>query len=83
MTVVDFLTQPELMAEAKDYFENVQKKETEYKPMITQKDPPPIELNTAIMERFRPQMAKFYFDETKYDTYLEQLGVEYPTVREE
>ena len=22
-------------------------------------------------------MEKFYFDETKYDTYLEQLGVDY------
>jgi hypothetical protein len=25
-------------------------------------------------------MEKFYFDETKYDTYLEQLGVEYPVI---
>ena len=83
MTLIDFLTQPELLASAKDYFENTQKKETEYKPMISENDPPPIELNTAIMERFRPEMQKFYFDETKYDTYLEQLGVEYPTVRED
>jgi len=83
MTVIDFLTRPDLMAEAKDYFENVQKKETEYRPMITENDPPPIELNTAIMERFRPEMEKFYYDETKYDTYLEQLGVEYPTLRKE
>jgi aminobenzoyl-glutamate utilization protein B len=83
MTVIDFLTRPELLQQATDYFENVQKKETEYKPMITENDPPPVELNTAIMERFRPQMEKFYFDESKYDTYLEQLGVEYTTVREE
>jgi len=83
MTVIDFLTRPDLMAEAKDYFEKVQKKETEYRPMITENDPPPIELNTAIMERFRPEMEKFYYDETKYDTYLEQLGVEYPTLRKE
>jgi aminobenzoyl-glutamate utilization protein B len=83
MTLIDFLTRPELMVQAKDYFESVQMKETEYKPMITENDPPPIELNTAIMERFRPEMEKYYFDETKYDTYLEQLGVDYPTVREE
>jgi aminobenzoyl-glutamate utilization protein B len=83
MTVVDFLTQPDLLRQAKDYFENAQKKETEYKPMITENDPPPIELNTAIMERFRPVLEAFYYDETKYDTYLEQLGVAYPTVREE
>ena len=83
MTVMDFLTQPELLASAKDYFENVQKKETQYKPMITEQDPPPVELNTAIMEQFRPELEKFYFDDSKYDTYLEQLGVEYPTVKEE
>ncbi|MEJ2163517.1 MAG: peptidase dimerization domain-containing protein, partial [Robiginitalea sp.] len=83
MTLIDFLTQSDLLAEAWDYFENVQKKETEYRPMITDQDPPPIELNTAIMEQFRPELEKFYFDETRYDTYLEQLGVEYPTVREE
>jgi aminobenzoyl-glutamate utilization protein B len=26
-------------------------------------------------------MKKLYYDPTKYDTYLEQLGIEYPTVR--
>ena len=83
MTVVDFLTRPDLMASAKEYFETDQKKETEYRPMITDQDPPPVHLNTAIMEEFRPELEKFYFDETKYDTYLEQLGVTYPTLKEE
>jgi aminobenzoyl-glutamate utilization protein B len=41
-TVIDFLTQPQLLADAKAYFENVQSKETQYRPMITEKDPPPI-----------------------------------------
>ena len=49
--------------------------------MITAADPPPIELNTQIMGRFRKDLEKFYFDETKYDTYLEQLGVSYPTLK--
>jgi aminobenzoyl-glutamate utilization protein B len=26
-------------------------------------------------------MRPFYFDPTKYKTYLEQLGIEYPTVK--
>ena len=30
------------------------------------------------MERFKPQLEELYYDETRYDTYLEQLGVEYP-----
>ncbi|GIS00187.1 MAG: hypothetical protein CM15mP102_10070 [Flavobacteriales bacterium] len=33
------------------------------------------------MEKYRDQMEKFYFDETKYDTYLEQLGVDYPEIK--
>ena len=81
MTILDFLVKPDLLSSANDYFENIQKKETEYKPMITATDPPPIELNTQIMGRFRKDLEKFYFDETKYDTYLEQLGVSYPTLK--
>ena len=81
MTILDFLAKSDLLSSATDYFENIQKKETEYKPMITANDPPPIELNTQIMRTFRKESEKFYFDETKYDTYLEQLGVEYPTLK--
>jgi aminobenzoyl-glutamate utilization protein B len=82
MTVMDFLLRPELLTEAKAYFENVQKKQTEYRPMITENDPPPIQLNTEIMDTYRPQLEAFYFDETRYETYLEQLGVEYPTLED-
>jgi len=81
MTILDFLVQPDLLSSATDYFENVQKKETEYKPMISADDPPPIELNTQIMATFRKELEKFYFDETKYDSYLDQLGVSYPTLK--
>ena len=80
MTVLDFLTKPEKLDEAKDYFDNVQSKEDFYRPMISEKDPPPFYLNTEKMEKYRDQMEKFYFDETKYDTYLEQLGVDYPEI---
>ncbi len=78
MTAIDFLTKPEKLAEAKSYFDNVQSKEDFYRPMISETDPPPFYLNTEKMEKYRDQMEKFYFDETKYDTYLEQLGVDYP-----
>jgi aminobenzoyl-glutamate utilization protein B len=80
-TVIDFLTKPQLLEQAKDYFVNVQSKETQYKPMITEKDPPPTYLNEEIMKQYRPQLEKFYFDETKYDTYLEQLNIKYPTIK--
>ncbi len=81
MTILDFLLQPELVDDAWDYFKNVQSKETEYKPMISADDEAPIYLNKRIMDQFRPQLEKFYYDETKFDTYLEQLGVVYPTVK--
>ncbi|MEZ4945156.1 MAG: amidohydrolase [Cyclobacteriaceae bacterium] len=81
MTIIDLLTKPELVASAKDYFKNEQLAKQEYKPMITKDDKPAIYLNTDIMKQFRPQLEKFYYDETKYDTYLEQLGITYPTIR--
>ena len=80
-TVIDFLTQPVLLNQAKDYFENVQSKKTKYEPMIGEKDPPPTYLNEGIMDEFRPQLEKFYFDESKFDTYLEQLNISYPTLK--
>lgn len=81
MTIMDFLLKPELVTQAWDYFNNVQSKETKYKPMISASDAPPIYLNKKIMDQFRPQLEKFYYDETKYNSYLEQLGVTYPTVK--
>jgi aminobenzoyl-glutamate utilization protein B len=81
MTVIDFLAQPSLVQQAKDYFNNVQTKETRYQPMITEKDPPPIYLNKGIMETYRPALESFYYDESKYDTYLEQLNISYPELK--
>jgi len=83
MTILDFLLQPELVDQAWDYFKNVQTKEETYKPMITAGDVPPIYLNTNIMNQYRPLLEKFYYDETKYDTYLEQLGVAYPMLKKD
>lgn len=81
MTILDFLLQPELVDQSWDYFNNVQSKETKYEPMISADDMPPVYLNKKIMDEFRPQLEKFYYDETKFNTYLEQLGVAYPTVK--
>ena len=83
MTIIDFLTRPELIERAWDYFNNVQSKETKYEPMITADDAPPIYLNSDKQGQFRSQLEKFYYDEAKYDSYLEQLGVKYPTLRKD
>jgi aminobenzoyl-glutamate utilization protein B len=81
MTVLDIVMRPEIVTQAWDYFRNVQTKETKYTPLIRPQDKPAIHLNKKIMDQYREQMRKFYFEPTKYKTYLDQLGIKYPTVR--
>ena len=81
LTALDFLLQPELVKQAWDYFNNVQTKEVKYQPLIGPNDQPALELNKEKMEKFAPELKKFYYDSTRYKTYLEQLGIAYPTVR--
>jgi aminobenzoyl-glutamate utilization protein B len=81
LTLLDLLTKPELVKAAWDYFNTVQTKEATYTPLIRPQDKPAIDLNADIMERYRPEMRKYYYDPSKYKTYLEQLGIQYPTVR--
>jgi aminobenzoyl-glutamate utilization protein B len=78
LTVLDLLTRPELVTQAWDYF-HAQTKDRKYIPLIRPEDQPAIWLNTERMEKFRPEMRKYYYDPTKYKNYLEQLGIKYPT----
>jgi aminobenzoyl-glutamate utilization protein B len=79
--ILDVLTTPALVESAWKYFREEQTKDQKYVPFITEKDPPAITINDKADARFREQQKKFYYDPTKYKTYLEQLGVDYPTVR--
>jgi aminobenzoyl-glutamate utilization protein B len=81
MTMVDLLTKPELVRKAWEYFTQVQTKDRKYQPLMSPEDKPAIHLNTKIMAEHREQMRKFYYDASKYGTYLEQLGIKYPTLR--
>lgn len=81
MTLLDLFTRPALVDSAKAYFRDVQTKDVKYQPLIRPGDKPPVELNAQIMQRYRPEMRKYYYDPTRYKTYLEQLGIQYPTVR--
>jgi aminobenzoyl-glutamate utilization protein B len=81
MTILDLLLRPDLVAKSWSYFRDVQGKDTKYTPLIGPKDAPATWLNRETMERFRPEMRKYYFDATRYKTYLEQLGITYPTLR--
>ena len=80
MTMLDLFTNPDLVTKAWDYFNNVQTKEVKYKSFVRDGDVPAIWLNQKTMEEYRPKMKSFYYDPSKYDTYLEQLGIKYPTV---
>jgi aminobenzoyl-glutamate utilization protein B len=81
MTMLDLILKPALVDQAWEYFRNVQTKEIKYEPLIRPQDKPAIEMNRATMEKYRPQMRQYYYDPSRYKTYLEQLGIEYPTIR--
>jgi aminobenzoyl-glutamate utilization protein B len=81
MTVLDVLMRPEVVTQAWDYFKNVQTKNVTYTPLIRPQDTPATWLNEATMAKYRAEQKKYYYDPTKYKTYLDQLGIKYPTVR--
>ncbi len=81
VTALDFLMKPALLAEAWKYFREVQTKDQKYTPLIADTDIPAIELNRDKMATFKPAMEKLYYNPAKHGTYLEQLGITYPTVR--
>ena len=80
MTTLDALLRPQLVTDAWDYFRNVQTKETKYTPLLTKDDAPATYVNERNMAAYREQMRKFYFDPSRYQTYLQQLGITYPTL---
>lgn len=80
MTILDMLVKPEVIKGAWAYFNNVQTKDMQYTPLISETDTPAIHLNKKIMSEYRPEMKKYYYDPAKYETYLEQLGIQYPTL---
>jgi aminobenzoyl-glutamate utilization protein B len=83
MTILDLLLKPEILKESWEYYNTVQTKEIKYTPLISKDEKPAIKLNKEIMETFRPEMKKFYYDPSKFSSYLDQLGIKYPTVRQD
>jgi aminobenzoyl-glutamate utilization protein B len=81
MTLLDMLIKPDIIKDAWKYYNEVQTKEIKYTPLVGEKDKPAIHLNTKVMDEYREQMKKYYYDPTKYKSYMEQLGIKYPTVR--
>ena len=80
MTAIDLLLDPALVEEAWRYHREVQTKDYKWISLIPEDTEAPIFLNEERMKLFRPELEKLIYDPSKYDTYLEQLGVVYPTV---
>ena len=83
MTLLDMLLKPEIIKDAWAYYKDEQTKDIKYESLITSKEQPAIYLNKKIMAEFKPKLEKFYYDPSKYKNYLEQLGIKYPTLRDD
>jgi aminobenzoyl-glutamate utilization protein B len=81
MTLLDLIMQPALVSDAKRYFVDVQTKTVTYRPLMSPSDQPATWLNAEKMAKYRDEMRKYYYDPTKFETYLQQLGITYPTVQ--
>jgi aminobenzoyl-glutamate utilization protein B len=77
-TVLDLMTTPDKLAEAKKYFDEDQQKFDHYQPLLSATDVPAIHVNDDYMRTFRPLMEPYYYDAKKYPSYLDQLGIKYP-----
>jgi len=80
MTAVDVLRDPALVEEAWRYHREVQTKDYHWISLIPEGTQPPIFLNADRMERYRPLIEPNIYDPSRFGTYLEQLGVAYPTM---
>jgi aminobenzoyl-glutamate utilization protein B len=80
LTLLDVLLDPALVPRARAYYEE-QTREVRYEPFVGPDDRPAVELNAAIQARFREPMRAFHYDPTRHASYLDQLGVTYPTLR--
>ena len=78
LTVLDLMTSPEELAKAKKFFNEDQQKYDHYKPFVTATDVPAIHINDDYMRTYRPLMEPYYYDSTKYPSYLDQLGIKFP-----
>ena len=82
MTAIDLFANPEKVEEAWTYHREVTTQDRQWESLVPEGTGPPIFLNAEKMERYRPQLEELRYDPDRFDTYLEQLGIDYPTVRE-
>lgn len=79
-TAIDVLARPDLVEEAKTYHVEVTTKDYTWESLIPAGTEPPTFLNADKMERYRPLLEPLKYDPSRFASYLEQLGVAYPTL---
>ena len=77
-TLIDMLTDDQIIEDAWKYHREVQTKGTRYTSFVDPDTKPATHLNEKIMSQYRPALKKYYYNPGKYKTYLEQLGIQYP-----
>jgi aminobenzoyl-glutamate utilization protein B len=77
-TMLDLIQDEALVDDAWKYFREEQTANETYVPFISEDDEPAIEKNAEIMNLYKDRLREYHYDPSKYDTYLEQLGVDYP-----
>ncbi|NKB87681.1 MAG: amidohydrolase [Acidobacteria bacterium] len=80
MTAIDLVANPEKVEEAWTYHREVTTAEQQWQSLIPLDEVPPIDINAEKMSRFRPLLEEFRYDPERFETYLEQLGIEWPTL---
>lgn len=81
MTAIDLFTDARFLEEAKRYHREVQTKDLKWTSLIPEGTPPPTHLNAEKMERWRVLLEPLKYDPSRYGTYLQQLGITYPTTK--
>jgi aminobenzoyl-glutamate utilization protein B len=77
-TLLDLLQDAELRDAAWRYYREEQLAGATYEPFVGPDDQPPIEKNAATMAEFKDRLRPLHYDPSRYRTYLEQLGIDYP-----
>ena len=78
MTAIAVAVDEALVEEAWKYHREVTTKDYTWESLIPPGTEPPIDLNADKMQIYRPILEPMIYDETRFDSYLEQLGVTYP-----
>ncbi len=81
MTAIELVANPDRVAEAWKYHEEVTTAEHQWASLIPLDTEPPIFLNEEKMQRFGPLLEELRYDPERFDTYLDQLGVAYPVLQ--